>query len=307
MKKKVALLYGRDDGHLDHIAPYCSLFQIPLFVTAKILFDAAAAAYPELDVTLISEDKVTFLIIESFDILITTLPRQLIDQIFFMDTLTTGKKITTYWLPHGSSDKQNMSALFMEEHLLIYGDKMLKMLPLSVNKNVTRIGNFRYEYYQKHKDFYNSYMKKSFPDLFKRENILYAPSWESDSIIVWVETLIQKKPADVNLFIKLHPNTYQLPIGDVLMEKYNNYPQIYFIKDFFPIYPLISHIGKLYTDISSIGYDFLTFNRPILFTSKEESPLHKCGTEVSLENPYPETDINNHTHQRDFLYKETFM
>lgn len=307
MKKKVALLYGRDDGHLDHIAPYCSLLQIPLYITEKILFDAAVASYPELTCIFLLENEVTSLIMESFDTLITTLPRQIINEIFFMELLDTRKKLVTNWLPHGSSDKKNMSALFMEDHLLIYGNKMLKMLPSEVRSTVTFIGNFRYEYYKKHKDFYNAFMKRTFPELFRGQNILYAPSWESDSIIPWVETLIQKKPDDVNLFIKLHPNTYQGPIGDVLMEKFNDYPQIYFIKDFFPIYPLISHICKLYTDISSIGYDFLTFNRPILFTSTEESPLHECGVEVSLENPYPETDINDHFLQREFLYKETFM
>jgi len=307
MKKKVALLYGRDDGHLDHIAPYCSLLQIPLYITEKILYDAAVASYPELTCMFLSENEVRSLIIESFDILITTLPRQIINRLFFMEEINAKKKLLTHWLPHGSSDKTNLSALFMEDHLLIYGNKMQKMLPSDVRSDVTFIGNFRYEYYKKHKNFYESFMKRAFPQLFKGQNILYAPSWETNSIIPWVETLIQKKPHDVNLFIKLHPNTYLGPIGDVLMEKYNDYPQIYFIKDFFPIYPLISHILKLYTDISSIGYDFLTFNRPILFTSKETSPLHKCGVEVSLEHPYPETNINDHFLQRELLYKETFM
>ncbi|MCH9617543.1 MAG: hypothetical protein SP4CHLAM5_06680 [Chlamydiia bacterium] len=284
--RTAALLYENDNGHLDHLAPYCSVHDIPLFLTSPYLFKAAKEQYEQLTIHLLAPNSVCRAILENYDMLISTLPKQLLDPLFLLDEMLLQKKLKTYWLPHGLSDKKNMHALTQEEHLLVYGEQMKAMLPEHVQSKCTFTGNFRWKYYHLHKNFYDALLKKWYPEIFSQQNILYAPSWEMPNLIDWIEALVSKKSAAVHLYIKLHPNTYLSPEGAIITEKFKQSDKIFFIKDFFPIYPIIDKMSALFTDISSVGYDFLTFNRPIFFTTKNDDPLHKHGIEVDQDDPY---------------------
>jgi hypothetical protein len=304
--KTAALIYENDNGHLDHLAPYCSLHNIPLFLTSSILYKAAVKQYTELTVYLSEPNTVCKAILEDYDILISTLPKQILDPLFLLDEMLLQKKLKTYWLPHGSSDKENMDALIKEDNLLIYGEKMKSMLPLKVRDICSFIGNFRYTYFLKHRPFYDILIINHYPEIFKKENILYAPSWESSDITEWVYALTAKKNAGVNLYIKLHPNTHLSVIGSVIREKFDNIENVFFIEDFFPIYPILEKTSALFTDISSIGYDFLTFDRPLFFTTKNKDPLHTCGIEINKDDPYKYIETDNHSNKRKTLYKKTY-
>ena len=59
--------------------------------------------------------------------------------------------------------------------------------------------------------------------------------------------------------------------------KYEDDEDLFFLKDFPPIYPLLDFVEAYIGDASSIGYDMLTFNKPLFFTSKHPAPIHNCG------------------------------
>nr|MCH9812226.1 hypothetical protein [bacterium] len=216
MRKTAALLYGNDAGHLDHLAPFCSLFDIPLFFTDETLFHLTLTQYEKVEAYLEPPTTICHTITENFDRLISTLPKGLIDPLFLMERELHKKTLPTFWLPHGASDKKNLTALADEEHLLIYGEKMKEMLPKKVQEKTTLIGNFRQKYFFLHQDFYKKLLTKTF-SFSDQKNYLYAPSWEAKDIKQWVESFIQHKPENAHLFIKLHPNT---AASIVLQEKY---------------------------------------------------------------------------------------
>lgn len=305
MENCAALIYGRDDGHLDHLAPLCSLLNVPLYLTSHTLYDASLIQYSHLKSHLIAPNQISETLIEGYENLITTLPKALIEPIFMFEEMMRNKKLTTFWIPHGQSDKDNMEALGKEDHLLIYGNKMSRMLPKSVKQKAKAIGNFRYLYFNRYKKFYESLLKKHFGSFFDKPCILYAPSWESDVVHKWVESLIENKPQSHNLLIKLHPNTYAEGIGRAIVERYNR-DDVVFVQDFYPIYPLLSKIEMLYTDISSIGYDFLMFDKPLFFTCPANDPLHRCGECVDISRPYHVAESDGFEKQRQEAALDAF-
>ena len=307
MRKTAGLLYGRDDGHLDHLAPLCSLLQIPLYFTSKTLYSFAQKQYFGLESILAAPNAVAGLITENYDSLLSTLPRQLIDPIFLFEEITYQKRLHSYWLPHGASDKENMLALTDEDTLLIYGEKMKGMLPTEAKEKTQSIGNFRLKYFQTHRSFYKELLQTHFKNTLKGQNILYAPSWESNHIEKWVHALIIKKPEGANLFIKLHPNSYKQGGLSAIAHRYEGLSGVYFIENFFPIYPLLSIMDSLYTDISSIGYDFLYFDAPLYFTEEHTSPLNACGSFVDKNSPYTNQPSDDFKEKRGELYAKTFV
>ncbi len=303
MKKIAALLYGRDDGHLDHLAPICSLLDIPLYITSNTLYCFALEQYKDITCILANPNDVAAIITENYEGILSTLPRQLLDPIFLFEEITFKKRLHSYWLPHGASDKNNMSALTNEDTLLIYGDKMKLMLPQEEQEKTISIGNFRLQYFIKYKAFYHTLLKNHFR--FDRTNILYAPSWEFD-ISSMIDRLIAQKPKNTTLFIKPHPNSYKKGTLTATMIRYEGIEGIFFIENFFPIYPLLSMMDALYTDISSIGYDFLFFDKPLFFTEDITSPLNACGSLVDWNSPYKILPSDLHHEQRAALYANVF-
>src|SRR5690606_19404122 len=98
-------------------------------------------------------------------------------------------------------------------------------------------------------------------------------------------------PPSINLLVKPHPNTLSLdaPRIEMLIGKYSR-GNLQFLLDFPPIYPLLARVSALLSDRSSIGYDFLHFNRPMLFLDPNDSPkgrdLLVCGRTVRPEEVF---------------------
>jgi hypothetical protein len=305
MRTIAGLLYGRDDGHLDHLAPTCSNLNIPLFVTSETLYSFALKQYPDLTCILAGPNQVATLITKDYDTIISTLPRQMIDPIFLIDELAYKKRLSSFWLPHGASDKDNMKALTNEDFLLVYGRKMRSMLPKQAQEKAILTGNTRLQYFIKHKNFYDDLIPPQWKKTDGRCNILYAPSWESDPAC-WINLMIAQRPPDSNLFIKLHPNSYKTGAITALALKYEGCQGVVFIQDFFPIYPLLAQMDALYTDTSSIGYDFLVFDKPLFFTDNCLTPLHSCGTIANKQSLFttPQPDLFRECKAK--LYAEVF-
>ncbi len=300
MKKMAGLIYGPLEHHLDHLAVFCSLMKIPLILTEEELARDARLYYPDLQVIFIDATDAPFKITQLFETLFCSIPRVNFDEIFFLAELVFKKKIRTVWLPHGNSDKGHiekwMEGLENEEIVLVYGPKMIDFLKKKKVFNkipyCISIGNYRLFYYQKYKKFYESIINKIVSS--SKKIILYAPTWKdcenSTSFFEILPHLIEQQHPDYFLLIKPHPNLLQDIRAEQLLLQYELHPNLLILRKFHPIYPLLKKTTIYLGDMSSIGYDFLFFNRPMFFLNplrRELSDpglfLHRCGYSITPE------------------------
>jgi teichoic acid glycerol-phosphate primase len=298
------LIYGPQLHYLDHLAPLCALMGCPLIVTEEKIAAIAKRYYPGLEVVLADYMTVPQHLVSHFDIIFYSMPRDLFDEIFFFAQKLSQKRVHTIWCPHGNSDKGNgtlyMEALKKEEAALVYGKQMIDFLKrkfvFDQLKGYAILGNFRHQFYLQHRTFYDALAEKEISRRLPKakKTLLYAPTWQdyerSTSFFDAASPLIEKLPEEHNLIIKLHPNLYlqeEFHIED-LVEKTQDRKNILFSIDFSPIYPLLNLVDVYIGDMSSIGYDFLTFDRPMFFLNQnernaEDDPglyLFRCGIEI---------------------------
>jgi len=295
-------LHGNLEHHLDHLAPFCSLMNWPLIVTESEMFELAKLYYPELEVRLHHPLQAPFEVTDQFNFIVTTLPRALFDDIFCIAELTLGKRLKTGWLPHGHSDKENLEPLAKEETLFVYGPNFICG---TSSQTLVPIGNFRAVYFQKHRHFYSTLLDSL---NIKQSFILYAPTWNdarnSSSLENAADILIQNL-SDFPFLIKPHPNETQTPRS--IQRKLSS---TCWLDNFPPIYPLLERTSHLIGDFSSIGYDFLHFNRPMFFLKGQNkaAPLHKMGKTVNATDLPAELHLPQHNLHaaREALYHATF-
>jgi hypothetical protein len=320
-KNCAGFLYGPLHHHLDHLAPFCSLQKIPLIVTDEGIAEQITSYYPDLQLLHWNCIEAPFKTVQTFDTLVYTIPRPFYEELFFIAESTHHKKLKTIWLPHGNSDKGHHS-LFMEglkdeTTLLVYGQKMVDFLHLKrISKPSIPVGNYRFEYYLRHRSFYNALIDPWI--VSETKTLFYAPTWQdgenSTSFFEMTQALITQLPNGYTLWIKPHPNHE----NDIRTEQLILlYPHIRFIRNFTPIYPLLDKADIYLGDFSSIGYDFLTFNRPMFFFNQNhhssDDPsrtLHKCGDTLDPNNIYQallnDPDQSHLTQVRQELYNYTY-
>lgn len=312
------LLYGPLEHHLDHIAPFCSLAKIPLVITEEAIAKLARLYYPDLEVLEWGPLEAPFRVVQNFEILFYTIPKPLYDDLFFIAEKTLNKKLETVWIPHGNSDKGNhgpfFEALQDEKSLVVYGPQMRDLLRFKeIFRTCTEVGNFRLKYYLRHRPYYLSVVDPwVLPD---EKIILYAPSWGDASTSFFEETeqLIAEIPRGYSLWIKPHPNLELNIQTEYFALKYQDHPQVRFIRRFPLVYPLLDKAAIYLGDTSSIGYDFLAFNRPMFFFNPEGRSLflHRCGHTLNPHAKFFETvlrdPVQSHLSQiRDETYTYTF-
>ena len=186
--------------------------------------------------------------------------------------------LRSIFCPHGNSDKGHfspfMEGLSDEKWAFVYGKKMVSFLKEksahSQLENVFYLGNYRYEYFKKHRGFYQKILNETFLFQNNHQTLLYAPTWNdnesSSSFDLEVHSLIDSLPPHWNLIIKPHPH--------IKCEIDNNKENLIVLKDFPPIYPLLDKMDVYLGDMSSIGYDFLTFRRPLFFYPPKNRTLN---------------------------------
>lgn len=300
--RSAGLIFGPESHHLDHLAPLCALRKIPLILTEASMAEQAKKFYPDLKILLYHPFEAPEKIVTEFDTIFYSTPRVLLDEVLFFAETFHNKRMKTIWCPHGNSDKGRnspfMEALKEEELLLTYGPRMEEFLKeKGVNVPTERVGNYRLEYYQKHRKFYDHLAPKS--------TFLYAPTWQdgeknSSFPKIWKELV--KFP---DLLVKLHPNLYkQFPIEIETLKASG----VNLIEDFPPVYPLLANTELLIGDVSSICYDFLAFQKPMIVL--KDSPLSEVGRFIR-EEEYPRLteiceDELGKTPDTIALYEETF-
>lgn len=293
--KAACLLYGNDQHYLDHLAPLASFLQIPLITTEEGIQEQLSTYYPDVEGIFWDYLDVHFSLVNRFDTIFYAFTREHFEESFAFAQDHFQKKIRTVWCPHGNSDKNNLGALQGEEFLLTYGKKMDDLLKKKkIKKPKFSLGNYRFAYYQKHLKFYQDLLEKELSSL-PRDNpcFLYAPTWQdyenSSSFDSAFPYLLNNLPDSVNLLIKLHPNTWAKYPFEVerAFYPYENKKNLLLLRDFPAIYPILERVDAYIGDASSIGYDFLRFNKPMFFlNNKRKTPLSECGFTIA-ENDYP--------------------
>lgn len=302
------LIYGDAPHYIDHLAPLCSFLNIPLLVTEEEIEESLKRFYPAVKTILIKAIQMPDFLVSRLDIIFTCTPRILFDEIFFFTQKLYNKRIHTIWCPHGNSDKGHrspfMEGLNKEEIALVYGQKMIDFLKLkgafSQLKRSIIIGNYRNFYYLKHKEFYDQLIKEKITKKLPlgEKTILYAPTWEdsenSSSFRSALPYLIKHLPTHWNLIVKPHPHLIaeNEEKNRNLIDSYETHERVLFLLNFPPIIPLLERVDLYIGDFSSIGYDFLRFNKPMFFLNEHKRSiendlglyLYQCGIEILPED-----------------------
>lgn len=294
--KMVAILSG-PATLLDHLGVLASLLEIPLIVTEEKTYALAKQFYPQLDVSL--KDSITLspdFLAENFELILHS-GKFWTAQFLPLYQLLGHNHVRFAYCPHGNSDKGHSLKTHVEQDIaLIYGDHMRDLLKrtgaLDKTKATARTGNYRYRFYREHRKFYDTCL----PALDrKKKTILYAPTWQDQetptSFFQACSSVVEQLAPSYNLIIKLHPLLEQYHPGQThsLLGKYENQPGVIFLTDFPPIYPLLSVADAYLGDFSSIGYDFLAFDKPMFFFNLTQEShigvfLHQCGVQIKTVN-----------------------
>lgn len=303
--KACGLLETPYNFFIDHLAPICSFLQIPLISShpqTKLLYQKY---YPHLEIKL--KNWTMNSLMQEYDrIYYSFVPsptfKQIIQALQKKEPKNPlwRKKVEFIYHFHGCSDKGFHSTWvdpnghFSEvDEVLLYGDRMKDLLEhkklLHLPKKYTFVGNYRKQYYEKHQAFFDEKVEKDIFSKFKENKpiLLYAPTWQdaenSSSFFQITESLTQKLSSDFNLLIKLHPNmTLERPGYNpkpvlALLDKVLKTPNT-LILPFYPlIYPLLKRCNLFLGDYSSVGYDALSYPKPLFFLNSNDRDLNDPG------------------------------
>lgn len=291
----------------DHLAVICILMDIPLLFTDPAQNELCTRYYPGLKTTSLDFQEMSpEYLISNYDVLFLS---DLWDKHTFHEKFGPLEKkykktLRHVHCPHGFSDKGfYLKKCANEDVALLYGQNMIDQLKhhhvLQNLKNYVLVGNYRYTYFKQHQEFYRELIEKEVLGLFKKKQpvILYAPTWmdleESSTFFDAYTHILGNLPDHFNLIVKLHP---RLELDDTvnyyrIVGQFEKKPNIIFLKDFPLVYPLLAHTDIYLGDMSSIGYDFLPFNKPMFFLNKQKRDpqtdrnlfLFRCGITINPE------------------------
>lgn len=303
-----ALNTGSDIHLLDHIAPLASLLEMPLITTEELNYSLGRKYYPQIK-TLYEPDLEHKLgdLAASYDVLFEC--KYWAPHLKLLFRQLFNKEMRLVFCPHGQSDKGYESPLLapyvQQDRVLLYGEllhQMLNELELPPPPSAA-IGNYRLNFYKKHRPFYDALAETEIFSRLPRGNpiLLYAPTWKdadsSTSFFDWTPQLLTQLPPRWNLIIKLHPLLEQRDPARFysLAARAENQPNVVLLSEFPPVYPILSRVDCYLGDASSVGYDMLAFEKPLFFTPGPPRRLHSCGEIVdspaalfqkNLANPF---------------------
>lgn len=333
-KKGIGLNFALANTHYtDHLAVICILMQIPLLVTDIGVLNLIKDLYPGLQILFEEASVVTPDYLASrYDMFFQSelCHRDAFYTKFHPLELKYKKIIRNIHCPHGFSDKGfYLAKSAFEDITLVYGDKMIDLLKengvLEYTQGLVRTSNYRYQYYKKNQSYLDAAADKHVFQYFQKNRpvILYAPTWSdeenSSSFFEAADALLNNLPKEYNFLIKLHPHLEEDNIVEYyrILSRYEKRENVLFIKDFPLIYPILAKADLYIGDMSSIGYDFLAFNRPMFFLNHRnvDSFLFQCGVQIKpnmYSNMYGiiEKHITNDNFQfskiRKKVYDHTF-
>lgn len=309
--KGVALVGEQQIHNADHLAPIAHIMDIPLYFLSDDDTELCAPLYP--NVNILTYPYYSFGakdLIKEYDSLFVSdiWPQEKFDISFGALQIEYNKKMRRVFCPHGYSDKSfYFKEAIYEDIKLIYGQNLLDTFQylglIHLLKDYVMTGNYRFSYYKQNKAFYDQLAAEKFTDKFAKKQLtaLYAPTWldnqEGSTFFDACEAMLDNIPTDLNMLIKLHPrlefgsniDDSKTSLYHYLIGKYSKKPNIVFIENFPVVFPLLNAADIYIGDNSSVGYDFLAFNRPMFFLNKfnldphtnRDATLFKAGTNIA--------------------------
>lgn len=282
--------------YLDHLGVLCIELGLPLLVTEESTYQAAGKFYPQLDCKLIDPQALSLdYLAANFDVLFESGHRWAIELLPLFEMLFQ-KKMRIVYCPHGNSDKGYSQDPLPKDISLVYGCHMMDHLKKTKNLNklssTVLTGNYRHQYYQKNQEFYDNLLAVELEGKLdpNKKTIFYAPSWpdgeNSSSFLPCATRALQEIGEFYNVIIRWHPFLDDLHPVEThqLRGEFENKRGIAFLSDFPCIYPILNASDAYLGDFSSIGYDFLAFNKPLFFLDSHFGKLYQCGQQLNLEN-----------------------
>lgn len=309
-KKSVGINPQSQIHYTDHLAVVCHFMDIPLIFIDPHDYNLASRYYPGLKTELLDYQALSpEYLIANYDVLFMSdlWDKAIFHQKFAPLEALYQKTLRHVHCPHGFSDKGfYLKKTANEDIALVYGQNMLDQLKHhGVLEDLTHYvitGNYRYTYFKQHREFYDALIQQEVLNQFAKKQpvILYAPTWldleESTTFFDAYSYILGSLPNEYNIIVKLHP---RLELDDTatyyqIVGKFENKPNVLFLKDFPLVYPLLANSDLYIGDMSSVGYDFLPFNKPMFFLNKQKRDarsdrglyLFRCGIEIKPD-AYP--------------------
>jgi hypothetical protein len=286
--KGIGVYPGPFVHNTDHLVPLCQMMGIPILCTDPWVKEMVELFYPPMEVLLDeAPDYILDGALSAYDTLFYIDHFRKHSGCFqFYQYFYKGNGARSVCSLHGNSDKKRnlhwIEKFCDEDVTLVYGQHMLDFLDEKgcverLNKYVLS-GNYRYEFYLEHEKFFDEKIEKFVFLDNNKKTILYAPTWTAphrgnmwrvdySSFFDVYSKILKALPNDFQMIVKLHPNMlehYQDEV-DAIKESFANQDNVIFIEQMPLIYPLLKKVDAYLGDYSSIGYDFLTFNRPLFF------------------------------------------
>jgi hypothetical protein len=274
----IGVVEGPKTSFLDHIVPLCHLLEIPLFCDDEDVKTAAEIYYP----------GVKFAKNTANSHVLTVEPSKM---------RFRGQKTICGF--HGNSNK-NRDAFWIERFadedvVLVYGSFFLDFLRekavLDRIKKVIVTGNYRLAFFIEQKAFFS---KWRYGDPSKKR-LLYAPTWtfsrEKRFDETEVKKLLDQAPQEYQVIVKWHPFMHRMYPAQVeeLQERYGE--KALFLPESPLVYPLLAEVDLYVGDYSSVGYDFLAFNRPLFFLKPQKTAFGRVvETSENLYRVFDEKD-----------------
>ncbi len=233
------------------------------------------------------------------------------------------KEMRLIFCAHGQSDKGFGAPLLhpyaSQDCCMIYGKLFKEMLQeLKISANCKETGNYRLSHYLKYQEFYDSIAKKEILSKFPNPQftLLYAPTWKdadgATSFFQNISSLCETLPSSINLIVKVHPLLEQRDPAQYyhIAHIIEQMPNRLLLETFLPIYPLLACADAYLGDYSSVGYDFLYFQKPMFFLLNESLPkgkIHHCGLVLkSIDELFENLAENPYRDQQEALYRKAF-
>jgi hypothetical protein len=306
--------------YLDHLGVLCMELGLLLYLTEPATFQTAKKFYPGLQCKLVSPAELSLdSLATHFDAIFESGHLWALELKPLFEMLHN-KNMRIVYCPHGNSDKGYSQTPVPKDISLVYGSHMIDHLTKTKSPMNAAVvtGNYRYAHYRKIQKFYDDLLKEELGSLDPaRKTIFYAPSWPDGenptSFLESAERVIEEVGKFYNVIVRWHPFLDDLyPVEtQQLLGKYEGRKGVVFLGEFPCIYPILNASDGYLGDFSSIGYDFLAFNRPLFFLDSHFGKLYACGLQLDLNSHFGKSMVNYRDtpqlqKRREELYLDAF-